>query len=593
MSAAVGPATARARGSTSSIRERVVNTSTRGGLVLLIAVVLLVGCAQPRSQGPGPGGDATTASGQPASGPKKLIAAIRGNPKFASAVLNRGGGGRIDGGPELGGLSSSGLSVQGPSGEFLPVLSEQLPTIENGLWKLSPDGRMETTYTIVSGALWHDGTPYTAEDAVFTAKLSADTEMPWLPEPYLRYVETVEAPDPRTVRIVWKEPYIRPHLFTFNPSFPRHLLEAQYGGDREAFLNLPYWTTEFVGNGPFKVRDFVRDSHMQLVAFDRYPLGRPKIDEVEVRFITDDNALAASILAGAVQATLGAGITVEQGIQVRDRWPQGTMRTGPSGWINMNPQFLNPDPPILLNVQFRRALYMAIDRQRMADELMYGLSEVAHSSIHPSEPEYKHIEPSIVRYEYDPRRAAQMIEELGYRKGGDGMFVDAAGKPLSVQIMATQDDANAKPQFAVLDYWKTIGITPDAEIVTSQRQRDLAYRANFRSFSLQAGIGYGPDGMNALLSKEARTPERNYFGGNYIRWMNPETDVLVERYFTTIPFDQRMQVLSQLVRFTTENLLWMPLYWRVLPTLTDSRVTGISPVGQGDQWWNAHLWDLK
>jgi peptide/nickel transport system substrate-binding protein len=566
-----------------------VRTRTRFGLCFLIIAVVFIGCAPPQGQG----GGAAASGSQVTAGPKKLVAAIRGNPKFASSALNRGGGGRIDGDRELGGLSSVGLSVQSASGEYIAVLSEQLPTLENGRWKVLPDGRMETSYTIVSGAVWHDGTPYTAEDVAFSAKLSADSEMPWLPEAVLRYVEAVEAPDARTVRVLWKEPFIRPHLLDFNPSFPRHLLGTHYGGDKEAFLNLPYWTTEFVSNGPFKVKEFVRDSHVQLVAFDRYALGRPKLDEIEVRFIPDENALGANILAGTVQATLGPSVTVEQGIQIRDRWPEGTMRPGPSGWININPQFLNPDPPILLNVQFRRALYMAIDRQRIADELMYGLSDVAHSSIHPSEPEYKHIEPAIVRYEHDPRRSVQMIEELGYRKGGDGMFVDAAGKPLSIQIMATQDDANAKPQFAVLDYWKTIGITPDAEIVTSQRQRDLAYRANFRSFSLQAGIGYGPDGMNALLSKEARTPERNYFGGNYIRWMNADTDALVERYFTTIPFDQRMQVLGQLVRFSTDNVLWMPLYWRVLPTLTDNRVLEISPVGQGQQWWNAHLWDLK
>ncbi len=332
--------------------------------------VVVVGCAQPKGQGSG----ATTTGNQIAAGPKKLVAAIRGNPKFASAVLNRGGGGRIDGGPELGGLSSSGLSVQGASGEFLAALSERLPTVENGLWKVFPDGRMETSYTIVNGATWHDGTPLTADDVVFTSKLSGDTEMPWLPEPVLRYVERVEAPDSRSVRVLWKEPFIRPHLLDFNPSFPRHILEAQYGADKEAFLNLPYWTTEFVGTGPFKVKEFARDSHIQMTAFDRYPLGRPKIDEIEVRFITDDNALGANVLAGTVQATLGAGITVEQGIQIRDRWPEGTMRTGPSGWININPQFLNPDPPVLLNVQFRRALYMAVDRQRLADELTYGLS---------------------------------------------------------------------------------------------------------------------------------------------------------------------------------------------------------------------------
>lgn len=561
----------------------------RGPIGVLIATLMMLACAPLQTAG----GDAGPAREPVSAGPKKVVAAIRGNPKFASAVLNRGGGGRIDGGPELGGLSSSGLAVQVPSGEFEPQLAERVPTVENGLWKLFPDGRMETTWTIREGALWHDGVPFTAADVAFTARITMDPDVPWLPDAVFRYVDTVEAPDARTVRVLWREPFIRPYLLHFNPSFPRHLLETSYRGDRETFLNLPYWTTEFIGNGPFKVREFVRDSHMMLTAFDGYVLGRPKIDEIEVRFIADDNALAANLLAGTVHMTLGAGITVEQAIQIRDRWPEGVIRTGPSGWINMNPQFLNPDPPILLNVQFRRALYVAIDRQRLADELMYGLSEVAHSSIHPSEPEYRHIEPFIVRYEYDPRRATQMIEELGFRKGSDGMFQDPGGRPLSVQIMATQDDANAKPQFAVLDSWKAIGITPDAEVVTQQRQRDLAYRANFRSFSLQSGIGYGPDGVNALLSREARTAERNYVGGNYIRWMNPETDTLVERYFTTIPFDQRMQVLGQLVRFTTENLLWMPLYWRVLPTLSERRVVGVSPVGEGNQWWNAHLWDLR
>ena len=54
----------------------------------------------------------------------------------------------------------------------------------------------------------------------------------------------------------------------------------------------------------------------------------------------------------------------------------------------------------------------------------------------------RHVEPYIVRYEHEPRRATQMIEDLGYRKGPDGMFQDAAGKPLSIQIMATQDDTS-------------------------------------------------------------------------------------------------------------------------------------------------------
>lgn len=555
----------------------------------LALLMLAAACApaQPTGQRPAATGD------EGAAGPKRLVGAIRGNPKFVSAALNRGGGGRIDGAPELGGLTSSGLSVQEPSGQFVHLLAERLPTLQNGLWRLLPNGGMETTWNIREGARWHDGRPFTASDIAFTARLNLEGEMPWLVDPYYRSIEAVEAMDARTVKVSWKEPYIRANQVPFDPAFPKHLLEPAYLGDRETFTNQPYWTTEFVGTGPFRVKEFVRDSHTTLVAFDGYVLGRPKLDELEVRFITDENSLGAYILAGVVELTIGPGMTVEQAMQVKERWPQGKMRTATSGWINMNPQFLNPDPPILLNPQFRRALFTALDRKYMAEELMHGLSDVAHSSVPPVEPEYQHIQAMIVRYDYDPRRASQMIEELGYRKGSDGMFQEAAGKPLSIQVMATQDDANAKPQFAVLDYWKTIGITPEAEIVTQQRQRDLAYRANFRSFALQAGVGYGSDGVNGLLSREARTAERNFVGGNYIRLMNPDVDALVERYFTTIPFNDRMQVLSQIVRYTTENVVWMPLYWRVLPTLMHERVAEVNTIGEGNQWWNAHLWEVR
>ena len=161
--------------------------------------------------------------------------------------------------------------------------------------------------------------------------------------------------------------------------------------------------------------------------FRRFALGRPKVDELQVRFIADDNALSANLLAGAVDMTLGPGLSLEHGIQVRDRWSEGAMRTSFNFAISMNPQFLNPDPPVVANAQFRKALMMAEDRQQLADELMYGLSGVADSTLQPSEEEYKYVEPVIVKYAYDPARSAQMIEALGFRKGADGMLQDSTG----------------------------------------------------------------------------------------------------------------------------------------------------------------------
>jgi peptide/nickel transport system substrate-binding protein len=433
----------------------------------------------------------------------------------------------------------------------------------------------------------------TAQDYVFTARLDQDTDMPWIVNRVYRFIDSVDAPDARTVKVNWKQAYIRADQTAFTPLYPRHILEEPYlRGEKQNISTLPFWTTEFVGTGPFRVRDWVVDSHVTLVAFDRWALGRPRIDELEIKFIPDDNALTANLLAGAIEFTLGPGLSVDQGIQIRDRWPEGTMLVGPSGDIKMNTQLLNPDPPILLNVQFRKALYIAIDRQTLVNELVFGLTHMLDSSIGPFHMEYKSVEPSIVKYPYDPRGATRMIEELGYRKGPDGMFRDTAGQPLSIQIMATTDDTNAKPQQVILDMWKQIGITPELEAVTQQRQRDLAFRANFKAFSLQSGQSFGPDNLDALLTENMRTPDKNYVGKNYTRHSNPEIDALVVRYYTTIPFNERMQILGQLVRYTTDQLIWMMLYERVVPTMVNNRLVAV-PSLVGDQWWNAHLWDVK
>src|SRR5207302_6139381 len=98
----------------------------------------------------------------------------------------------------------------------------------------------------------------------------------------------------------------------FAAPLPSHLLAASFQEDPVAFLNNRYWSTDYVGNGPFIVRDFQPGTSIRLEAFDGYVVGRPRLDEVNIRFILDANALAANILAGDVDLTLGPTLSIEQ-----------------------------------------------------------------------------------------------------------------------------------------------------------------------------------------------------------------------------------------------------------------------------------------
>src|SRR5207302_109732 len=118
------------------------------------------------------------------------------------------------------------------------------------------------------------------------------------------FVESIEAPDAHTYLIKWKRPYLNADAGVGGAPMPKHILEPVYAsGQVERFQSLPYWTTEFIGNGPYRVRTWSVGSGAVLDANEHYFLGKPRIDTLEVKFIIDPDAIAANILAGEVDVT--------------------------------------------------------------------------------------------------------------------------------------------------------------------------------------------------------------------------------------------------------------------------------------------------
>lgn len=528
------------------------------------------------------------------SAPKRLVAAITGEAHTLYQKMNPSS--TVRGIENLEQLVSAGMANVDDRGERRPQLAEAVPSLENGLWKVFPDGKMQTTWRLRDGARWHDGAPVTVDDLLFTLRMGQDREIPNLRSIAFNAMEGAEALDARTVILRWTKPYIEADdVFTSSTALPmpKHLLEAPYLTDKASFTDLPFWSHEFVGSGPFRLKEWVRGSHMVFAAFDEYVLGRPKIDEIEVRFILDSNTLIANVLAGAVDVTLGRGISTEQAIQVREQWREGVIAMAPSSWLVIYPQFLNPSPPVVADLRFRRALMHGIDRQALVDSLQFGFSSVAHAFLNPNEPEYAEIEGQILRYEYAPGRAAQLIEGLGYAKGADGVYREGSGQKLAVELRTITTDINQKTLFAVTDYWQRLGVEADPVVVPTQRQPDLPYRSTFPAFDLLRQPN-DLTSVNRLHSSEARLPENNFVGGNNARYMSLELDSLIERFFTTIPRGDRIRIGGEIIRHTTENLSLMGLLYDTEPALISKRLknAGARKVRGSAQTWNAEQWEV-
>jgi peptide/nickel transport system substrate-binding protein len=575
------------------------------GIFLPIAL-LLVSCSgapAPSSSQVGAEQPSGATRSQTPATPKRVVIPLPGTITVLASVA-------LQGGPPSGTLTEPlihvGLTMPDPNAQLHPELAEAVPSIENGLWKLNADGTMETTWRIRPGAQWHDGTPFTSEDLLFTSQIEQDREVPrgsrsdsW------SSVERVEAPDASTFTIHWNKPYIdADRMFSTSGGtgagtsalpFPKHLLERVYQSDKTTLMTQSYWSSEFVGTGPFKVREYEAGSHVILDANPAFALGRPKIDVIEVRAVPDTNAIVASTLAGVIDLSISGNVSVEQALSVREAWSDGRVDFAAGRIALIFGQYIDASPAIVTSTDFRKALVYATDREALEQTLNHGVSKVAHTFLLPNQPQYQEIEARVPKYEYDPRKAEQMIGDLGYSKRPDGFWYDAGGQKLNVELRTTELlDVQVKTATAVADYWKAVGVGTDLLVIPLQRQGDTPYRATFPAFEHLIGTPTDLAGVRALRSNQARVPP-NFGGSNYSRYQSPELDAIIDRFFVTIPPRERMDVLGQFIYHMADRLPVLTLYYTPSPLMLRKDLAGpVAPTSPAATvLWNAQDWDYR
>ncbi len=532
-----------------------------------------------------------SAISNPQSAIRRITAAVQSDPPILTRHLTVANEPGLD---VIADLYNPGLAAGDDRAQLRPVLVEQVPSIENGLWRVLADGRMETTWKIRPNVFWHDGTQFSAADLLFTHRALQDPDIPFGPNVAYRSVESMEAPDALTFVVRWKQPYIEADAAFNGENLPRHLLERAYVDEKPGFTQLPYWSGPLIGVGPFRIREWSRGSNLLLEAFDAYALGRPKIDVLDVRFIPDQNTLVANILAGAIEVTLGKTLTLEQALQVKEQWRLGRVEAMPANAIQVFPQLLTPNPPIIGDAQFRRALIHAVDREAIADGLMFGFSSVVHSYLAPSEPpEFQAVAGRVVRYPYDPRRATELLDGLGFTRGADGIAQDSAGRRLSVEIRTITTDINQKATLSVADYWQRVGIAVESFVIPRQLAQDPEYRALFPGYELVRNSA-DRDGLKRHPSSQTPLPENGWRGTNRTRYTNAELDGLLNRYFTTIAIPERAQLFGDIVHHMTDRVIVMGLFYDMDATVIGERLVNVGPRRLGStQAWNAHEWAVR
>jgi peptide/nickel transport system substrate-binding protein len=581
--------------------------TSRGSLSATVLVVLALTACAPTSA---PSSDALARGSDDRAQrrTKSLIVGIAGN---AEGFGLAGSGGPTGGGwATASEIHSHSLITSEPqSRKPIGLLAESVPSLDDGTITILGDGRVRVVYRLRKDVTWQDGARFSAQDLMLSYHVATDRALPFITQ--ARQVadqfDSAEASDDYTFALTFKNPYYQAATLGLRPfwPYPRHILGETFERYRatdnaDELLNLPYWTTEYVHLGPFRLSVFDPGEGLSFTAYDGYFRGRPKLDLIQFKFFANDNALFSNLLAGTTDMFLDSTLRQELESQLMDRWGasgEGTVRQVPGdGGRYVTAQF-RPEIQIeaaTLDPRVRGALYQGLDRDAFAEALgRPGLG--AYGIRPPGDLFHEATKDAFRRYPYDPNRAKEQLQALGWAVGGDGLVRHTAdGRLFRTAISSTP---GADPQVAILaDYWRRIGLTVEENIVSAALARNTEYLSQFPGWELSSNRA---DAMLTRFAAAPSSPANRWSGNNRGGFVDPLAQQLVNGFILSLSEAQQLQAMRRLSDYYATDLPVLMLVFdasavgfrKGVIALDDlaGGAGGGTPYGLYSR--NAHLWD--
>ncbi|MBM2811382.1 MAG: hypothetical protein HW416_2141 [Chloroflexi bacterium] len=559
-----------------------------------VFVVVLLGCAPAPSTTVRSGDEATATEPAPA-GPKTIVIGAIGSASVYGHMDYPTGGVA-----SLTEIHSTGLATNGPQGGLEPRLGLKLPSLDDGTVVVLQDGRMQTTWKLRPNVKWHDGAPFTAGDVVFGWEVATTPEIPSPGSSIFRDIQSVEAPDPLTAVMTWKRPIYRgiaPSINLFWP-YPKHILGEALQGDVESFRNHPYFTTQYVHLGPFRVVDFGLGEQQVLDRFDDYFLGKPKFDRIIIRTIADPNTLLANLRARAVDLAPEKSMSIEMAKNLRDEWLQtgggrivSRLDNWRYAWFQFRPDYGRP-PELSRDARIRRGLLLGLDRPTLGQVLLAGLTPGGDDTfVAPSDPRSAIAGQPYSKYPYDTDRAFQELNAAGWRRAADGRLLGQDGQQVEFEVRASS--AFDKDLAIMADYWRKLGVNVAEHVITEVEGRDAEYKATFSGLDISSRT---MEGMFATFdSRQLAGPANRWTSANKSGWASTAMGSLIDRLEGSLDVRQQGQVLKEIGDLMSDDLPALPMYLEALLAVVGKGVNALDDYpGTADTRTlarNAHLWD--
>jgi peptide/nickel transport system substrate-binding protein len=360
--------------------------------------------------------------------------------------------------------------------------------------------QMVVTFRMRPDVTWSDGTPLAAQDSVYAFTLASDVATPG--STYLiDRTQVYEAADAQTIQWWGMPGFIDPTYFTnFWAPAPKHLWEQFSPAD---LLVTDLSTRTPVGWGPYVIQEWLPADHIRLTKnpnYFRQADGFPKFDVLTFRFIADPDAAISELAAGRcdvldptvrldgqagllqqmdasgeLQASFAPGMTIE--------------------WLGLglvpavyddgyDPQFARDRADIFSDLRTRQAIAFCLDRQKVVDTVLFGLTGVPNTYLPPEHSLYNN---ATTPYPFDPDTGMQLLEEAGWK--------DTDGNPDTPRVATAVRGVGAGTPLLLNYYTTTATQRRQVVDILSQSLAQCGIGLNAQYFAQETLYAPGPDGV--------------------------------------------------------------------------------------------------
>ncbi len=459
--------------------------------------------------------------------------------------------------------------------------------------------RLVVTFTLRSDVRWSDGVTLTAQDAVFGQQIACDPDTP-RDKTVCERTASYHAVDALTT--VWTSLpgyWSQTAQSNFWPPLPYHVL----GEKTAAEIRDGDYGYAPLGWGPYRLVEWEPGAFIRLERNPYYwRTGYPKLDRVTFVFMEDAAEIYAAMLRGEIHlASQTTDVANLYMTELRGPTTSGAqlLWSPANAWEHVDFGILPADERYVFfaDPQVRRALAYAIDRQRIINEVWYGLGSVPNSYLPETHPLYP---TTVATYPYSPTLAASLLTAAGWVDTNGNGIRDKDGQEFIISYATTTAPQRIQAGQIIQENLAAVGIQVNLDF-----QPAWQFFANGpegpvfgRKFDLVnfAWISSIEPPCELYMSSAIPTDTNDWRGQNDPGYSNPAYDTACEQALSAWPGTPAyVQGHQEVMRLLSADVPVLPMFWRLkLAAVSTAFTVGpdLDPT-ESAETWNIWEWDFQ